>query len=584
MADQATSVQALRQAMIAAKIDAYLIPRGDAFSGEEVQPADERLAWLTGFTGSAGIAIVTMDAAILFSDGRYTIQMQNETNSDWQCQVMPDAKLSDWIAAHLSGKRVGFDPMLITMAAHDQLQSALEDKNITLITIAGNLIDQIWPDQPAPHISAPWDVAACHHGQPRAEKIKLAADAMRDIGADQMLICDPAELAWLLNIRAADLSHTPVMLAFAILSDDQMVTIFYDGGEDITIDHSQIRIMPRSDMMAYLNTGQGKTFLLDPMQTPMAMADALTAYGASIIKTGHPLKMMKAVKNTVEQDGFRSAHCRDAVAMIRFLAWLDEHASARVVTEIEASDKLQSFRQQVDGYLGDSFGAISASGEHGAIVHYRATQDTNAPLHQNSLYLIDSGGQYHDATTDITRTIAIGEPVPDAAFCYTHVLKAHIALDSQIFPFGTTGIQIDAITRQSMWNVGLDYAHGTGHGVGCALSVHEGPVSISPRSGKSLCKGMVLSNEPGYYRQGHFGIRLENLVIVVDKQNDMLGFEHVTWVPFDRRLIDVSLLTATERAWVDQYHEDVRDKLMPAIKALDDTKPLAWLMENTAPL
>ncbi|MGB1963118.1 MAG: aminopeptidase P family protein [Candidatus Puniceispirillales bacterium] len=584
MTDQRIAIDRLRQAMARADIDAYLIPRGDAFSGEEVQLCDERLAWISGFTGSAGLAIVTMDEAVLFSDGRYTIQMQNQTNETWQCKVMPGETPSGWIAAHLNGRQVGFDPMLMTMADHQKLKTALVDKNITLVGIAENLIDQIWIDRPHPLITAPWDVDPSYHGQTRTAKMKAVISAMADAGADQLLICDPTELAWLLNIRAADLSHTPVMLAFAILSHDGKVTLFYDADAPLPIDQSQIRIVPAKELIPYLEQCKDLSVWLDPAQTPIALADALTLGGANIIKTGHPLQMMKAVKNSVEQDGFRSAHCRDAVAMIRFLAWIDAEAPIRVITEIEANDKLQFFRQQVDGYLGDSFGAISASGEHGAIVHYRATRESNAPLQRNNLYLIDSGGQYHDATTDITRCIVIGAPDQDMVFCYTHVLKAHIALDRQIFPKGTTGIQLDAITRQPMWNVGLDYAHGTGHGVGCALSVHEGPVSLSPRSGIALHEGMVLSNEPGYYRDGCFGIRLENLVIVVAKDNNMLGFEHVTWVPFDRRLIDLTLLSPTEREWLNQYHQDIRDKIMPAIKGLGDAGVLYWLMAQTAPL
>ena len=591
MGNAKAPLEALRLAMKDAQIDAYFIPRGDAFSGEEVQAADERLAWISGFTGSAGLAIVTMDTAILFSDGRYTLQMKNQTTGDWQCMVMPSDKPSDWIISHLDGKTLGFDLMLMTMSEHRQLIRALSEKDINVKPVADNLIDQIWQDRPTPQISIPWDVDPLHHGQDRTDKINAVVANMTDAGADILMICDPTELAWLLNIRAADLTNTPVMLAFAMLSRDKEIMIFHDDLEGLDIDQRHIHIRPRQQMIDDLRSIDGKVIWLDPAQTPLALANAIEAREAAdtkIMSRTSPLKQMKAIKNSVEQDGFRSAHCRDAVAVIRFLAWLDTHVMDQTLTEIEAGEKLQSFRKQVSGYLSDSFPSISGSGAHGAIVHYRATEASNAPLRPDSLYLIDSGGQYHDATTDITRTVAIGQPGKDEIFCYTHVLKAHIALDQQIFPKGTTGIQLDAITRQSMWNAGLDYAHGTGHGVGCALGVHEGPASISPRGSVSICEGMVLSNEPGYYRDGSFGIRLENLIIVVAKANDMLGFEHVTWVPFDRRLIDVSLLSEAEREWLNHYHQNVKDKIMPALTAHDygdgDGDTVAWLTAQTAPL
>lgn len=583
MADKNASLNALRIAMAEAEVDAFLIPRSDAFSGEEVQAADERLAWISGFTGSAGLAIISSDHAVLFSDGRYTLQMQNQTSDAWQCKVMPGEKPSQWVAEHLAGKRLGYDPMLMMTAEYSYLETEISDKDITLVPILENLVDQIWIDRPIPHSSNPWDVELSYHGQSRADKIQKAAGGMRDAGADYLMICDPTELAWLLNIRAGDLPNTPVMLAFAILSADEKVTIFHDDPH-LPIDQNQIHIHPKSGLLSFLKELTDKNIWLDPANTPVALKDALISASNTIIKRASPLKLMKAIKNSVEQDGFRNAHCRDAVAVIRFLSWLESEVSKHVITEIEASDMLQSFRKQVSGYLADSFNAISGSGEHGAIVHYRATSETNAPLLQNSLYLIDSGGQYHDATTDITRTIVIGKPNQDQRFCYTHVLKSHIALDQQRFPKGTTGIQLDAITRQPMWNVGLDYAHGTGHGVGCTLSVHEGPASISIRGKEIIREGMVLSNEPGFYRDGEFGIRLENLVIVVSKENDMLGFEHLTWVPFDRRLIDVAFLTATEQAWLNQYHHNVREKIMPALIKLGEAEVVAWLDAQTAPI
>lgn len=599
-------LKALRKCLAAHGLDALIIPRSDAFCGEEVQPADERLAWISGFTGSAGLAAVTPDHAALFSDGRYRLQMADQTDDNWQCHVMPAVGVADWLLKHTgdgnSGK-IGFDPMLMTVSAYERLSQELATKgknHIGLVPTAENLIDSIWQDKPAPHTTPAWNVDSAYHGRDRKDKIAAITDQMASSGADCLLISDPTELAWLLNIRASDLENTPVMLAFAILTAKGEVTIFHDPQAlaDIKTDH--ITIKPADLLMSSLAQYQGQTVWIDPAHCPFGIRDALSTAGAKLHSQSGPITPCKAIKNQVEAEGFRTAHQRDAVAMIRFLAWLDDAVPDGDLTEMAAAAKLQSFRRQVDGYLGDSFGTISACGEHGAIVHYRATEHTNALLAPNSLYLVDSGGQYHDATTDITRTVFIGrapEDAPeDAAFCYTTVLKAHIALDLQRFPKGTTGVQLDAITRQPLWNVGLDFAHGTGHGVGCCLSVHEGPANISPRGQINIEAGMVLSNEPGYYRDGAFGIRLENLLLVINPDSetkhsevrDDLGFEHLTLVPFDRRLIRGDLLSEAERQWINDYHREVQEKIAPLIAAIDDIPErghvTAWLTAATAPI
>lgn len=604
---------ALRQCLNTHNLDAVIIPRSDAFCGEEVQPADERLAWISGFTGSAGLAVVTSDHAALFSDGRYRLQMTDQTDHNWQCHIMPGVRLADWLLNHLNannggnqGGKIGFDPMLMTVSAHERLSQELlseGNEHIDLVPTAENLIDLIWQDKPAPHITSAWNVEAAYHGCDRMDKIASVRDQMVSAGADRLLISDPTELAWLLNIRASDLENTPVMLAFAIMTAEGEITIFHDPKGCANIDQDHITVRSAEHLMPALAQCQGQTVWIDPAHCPFGIWDALSKAGAKPLSKPGPITPLKAIKNQVEAEGFRAAHRRDAVAMIRFLAWLDDAASGGNLTEMAAADTLQLFRRQVSGYLGDSFGTISASGEHGAIVHYRATEQTNALLTPNSLYLVDSGGQYHDATTDITRTVLIGKPLKngtedgsdealnDAAFCYTAVLKAHIALDQQRFPVGTTGVQLDAITRQPLWNIGLDFAHGTGHGVGCCLGVHEGPASISPRGRVEIAAGMVLSNEPGYYRDGAFGIRLENLLLVIPSHGDVegyLGFEHLTLVPFDRRLIRADLLSDHELEWVNRYHLEVQESIAPLMAGIDDMAELdhvtTWLNAATAPI
>ena len=592
---------ALRKCLNTHHLDAVIIPRSDAFCGEEVQPADERLAWISGFTGSAGLAVVTPDYAALFSDGRYRLQMTDQTDSQWQCHVTPGESVTDWLLKHIgddNGGKIGFDPMLMTVSAHERLNQELATKGnsrLSLVPTTENLIDAIWQDKPVPHISSAWNVDKAYHGCERRDKIAAVTDQMASAGADCLLISDPTELAWLLNIRASDLENTPVMLAFAIISALGDITIFHDPKALAEVSKAHITIRPAKDLMPSLQQYHGQTVWVDPAHCPFGISDSLSNAGAKLLSKPGPITPLKAIKNTVEADGFRSAHQRDAVAMIRFLAWLDDAASDGHLTEMAAAKKLQSFRRQVSGYLGDSFGTISAYGEHGAIVHYRATERTNALLAPNSLYLVDSGGQYHDATTDITRTVFIGQTInnapEEAAFCYTSVLKAHIALDQQSFPQGITGVQLDAIARQPLWNVGLDFAHGTGHGVGCCLSVHEGPANISPRGQVKIEAGMVLSNEPGYYRDGAFGIRLENLLLVIANDDDTksdLGFEHLTLVPFDRRLIRVDLLSDDEWQWVNRYHHEVKENIAPLIAKIDDRAErdhvLAWLNAATAPI
>ena len=588
MTDSTARLKALRQALAAAGLDGWLVPRGDAFAGEEVQAADERLAWISGFSGSAGCALITADAAVLWSDGRYALQMQNETDSNWQCYDTAKLSVSKWLAENLTEKaRIGFDAMLMPVATHTRLLDELKthDAEGIALVAAAQPLDALWDDRPPRHISQAWNVDAKHHGRGRDEKIAAAVAMLKEQDADALVISAPTELAWLLNMRGMDLAHTPIVLAFGLLTADGVVMVFHEKSALEAIDKEQMEVHPPAHLNDALAAYKGRNVWIDPAHCPFALTKILEAAGAQIIQNPSPLGGMKVIKNAVEASGFRAAHRRDGLAMVRFLAWLDGVSGG--LTEMQAAEKLHQFRREGDNYLMDSFAAISAAGAHGAIIHYRATPATDAPLAPDNLYLVDSGAQYHEATTDITRTLLLGTPPQDASTCYSHVLKAHIALDRQQFPHDTTGAQLDAITRRKMWDAGLNYGHGTGHGVGACLGVHE-PPSIAPKASAALKAGMVLSNEPGYYREGAFGIRLENLVLVVDKGEGFLGFEHLTLVPFDRRLIAVELLTPSERDWLNAYHSAVREAIAPQIASLTDSDEreavATWLEAATAPL
>jgi len=576
------SLKRLRERLKKDGLDAFLIPRGDCFSGEEVPASEERLAQVSGFTGSAGTAVVTRDQAALFSDGRYTLQMQAQTSDEWQTFTMPEKSTDDWIKAHIKGGRLGFDPWLMTVAQHRAHDAALKTEGITLKPVSANPIDLDWTDQPPPPASKAWNFSRAIAGVDRGEKIKRTVIAMKEThpGAVAMIISDPASLAWLLNIRGADLAHTPVALAFALLSVSGEVTIFAEEERFDEIDQDHLAFA-KPDQLSAILSGQKGSVMVDPSSCPVAIWQTLTSTPVEAVL---PIVAMKAEKTSAEAAGFRAAHQRDAVAMIRFLAWFDDTVRQGQVRETDMAEKLIEFRQQEDGFLSPSFASICGSGANGAIVHYRAVPGQDQVVPKDNLCLIDSGGQYRDATTDITRTVATGTPSDEMAEAYTHVLRAHIALDRTRFPHGTTGMQLDAITRAPLWQQGMDYNHGTGHGVGCCLGVHEGPASISKRGAAAIRPGMVLSNEPGFYVTGSFGIRTENLVLVVEGDDGNLELEALTLVPFDRRLIRDELMSEAEINWVDAYHERVRQKISPLVAQRGDARATAWLAEFTAPL
>ncbi len=553
-------------------VDAVIVPRADEHLGEYVPARAERLAWLTGFTGSAGLAAVTAERACVLSDGRYILQMQAQTDPDvWERRHMVEQPAAAWLA-EAGVTRVGYDPRLI---AEDGLKPYAE-AGLSMVPLPRNPIDAIWHDQPA----APLAPARAHplalSGRESADKRADIAASLRAQNQDAAIVTDPASLAWLFNIRGDDVPFTPFALGFTLIDSTGLCTLFMDGAKLGPDTRSwlgnAVALAEPSSLATHLGRLAGKRVRVDPAAQPAWFAQTLRQAGAEVVSGMDPCMLPKACKNEVERQGSRNAHARDAVAVVRFLHWLD--TAAGHATEMSASAKLFAFRAAQDHFRGESFPAISGAGEHGAIMHYRVSPETDRAINRNEVYLIDSGGQYADGTTDITRTVWTG---PDAAPAmvrdrYTRVLQGHIAIDTLVFPAGLCGPHIDSFARAALWQQGLDFDHGTGHGVGSYLSVHEGPVSLS-RAARMvpLAAGMILSNEPGFYAPGQFGIRLENLVLVREMvfaaaTKPFLGFETLSWAPFDRRMIDVAQLSPAQRNWVDGYHARVHGMVAPHVE------------------
>ena len=581
---------ALRAALRRAGVQGFLVPRADEHLGEYVPPSGERLAWLSGFTGSAGLAVVLDDQAALFTDGRYTTQAQQQLDpAVWELRHITDEPVVEWLKQHAAGRRIGYDPWLYPEAALKRLESA----GVTLVPLPANPLDAVWADRPAAPLAAAVPHPIDYAGTPAAEKRAAAAKALRDAGEDAAILADSHSLAWLFNIRGGDLAHTPLALGFALLRADASAEIFMEPCKvpPETRAHlgNQVTVRPREALPAALQALAGKTVRVDPEATPAWFAETLRAAGASIVAGEDPVRLPRACKNPAEQDGARAAHRRDAVALARFLAWFAAAAPTGRETEMSAAERLLAFRREVPLFQAESFPAISGAGEHGAVIHYRATEASDRPVRASECYLIDSGGQFLDGTTDITRTLWTG-PAPAPAGLrerYTRVLQGHVALATLRFPKGVAGPHLDAFARRALWEVGLDYDHGTGHGVGSYLSVHEGPAAFS-RAAKvvPLAPGMILSDEPGYYLPGQYGIRIENLLLVreaerrPDQVKPFLEFETLTLVPYDRALVDTALLTPAERAWLDTYQARVLAEVGPHC----DPATAAWLRAATAPL
>jgi Xaa-Pro aminopeptidase len=570
---------ALREHMRRHGLDAYLVPMADEYQNEYVPASAQRLHWLTGFAGSAGIAAITATRAALFTDGRYTIQAQRELPKKiWQPKITPTATIADWLSENLPEKSiVGYDPWLFTPAQLDTYgKSALR-----LSPVALNLIDAIWTDRPQPPMSKAEVQPVKLAGQSHSDKIKTIAQHLKKQGYAATILTATDSIAWLLNIRGNDVPYNPLCLAMAVVHADAAVDLYVDAAK-IDADMRRhlgaaVTIRPPAALLDDLARLAQQKIVLDAQTVAQAIVDRLGAVGAVVAYAPDPCQMPKACKNKVEQAGMRAAHVRDGVAMAQFLHWLDMAALAKH-TEATIKTVLEQYRAAQKNYRGESFGTIAGFNANGALVHYRADPKTAATLKRPGILLLDSGGQYVDGTTDITRTIAIGKPTVEQRRNYTSVLRGHIALSQAEFPVGTTGSQLDVLARQYLWQAGLDYAHGTGHGVGSYLCVHEGPQRISQIPNRvALQPGMVLSNEPGYYKTGAYGIRIENLIMVqpVKGRKDFLGFETLTLAPYDRALIDVKMLHANERTWVDNYHARVWQELSPLV----DTKTKAWLKQ-----
>ncbi|MXP62586.1 aminopeptidase P family protein [Roseomonas sp. M0104] len=586
----AKRLAALRAELARLDIDGLLVPRSDEYLGEYVPPSAERLAWLTGFTGSAGMAIVLAERAAVFTDGRYTTQVASQTDPAlWERLHIIEQPAQEWLAEHAAGRSIGYDPWLHAQAAVERLAAS----GVRLVPLAANPLDAVWHDRPAAPRTQAMPQPAEFAGQGSAEKRAELAAALRQAGEDTAVLADPHSLAWLLNIRGADLEYTPLALGFALLHSNATVDLFMEPSKvpEATRAHlgNAVVVHPPVGLPTILAGLAGQAVRLDPESTPAWFAATLREAGATLRPGEDPCRLPRACKNPVEQAGARAAHRRDAVAMARFLAWFTAEAPRGGVTEMSAADRLLAFRREVPMFRAESFPAISGAGENGAIVHYRATEATNRAVRVNECYLVDSGGQYTDGTTDITRTLWTGPGTPPADLVerYTRVLRGHVALATLRFPQGVAGPHIDAVARAPLWEAGLDYDHGTGHGIGSFLSVHEGPVSIS-RAARPIPvrAGMILSDEPGYYQPGAYGIRIENLLLArpaaeqPGQVKPFLEFETLTLVPYERRLIGVALLTPAERAWVDAYHArvlaEVGEKVEPAVRD--------WLAEACAPL
>ena len=590
----APRVAALRTELARRGLTGFIVPRSDRHQNEYVPACEQRLAWLTGFTGSAGIGIVLMERAILFVDGRYTLQAHEQADTSlFAIEHLIETPPHRWIEENLApGDRLGYDPWLHTVEAAERLEKACAAAGAKLIAIEPDLIDLVWADRPA----APLGAVTLHDvrfaGEDPGEKLARIRAELTKLRADALIVSDPHAGAWTFNIRGADVAHTPLPLAFAIVAQAGRPSLYIDGRKLSQDVRSRLETLadvrePSEFAPALETLGRRKaTVRLDQATAADALARLITSHGGKVTRGQCPIALMKAVKNEVEIAGARAAHIRDGAAVTRFLAWFDREAPGGKLTEIDAVAALESFRRET-GLLKDiSFPTIAAAGPDGAIVHYRVTRESNRVIAPGELFLIDSGAQYEDGTTDVTRTVVVGEPTAEMRDRFTHVLKGHIAVARALFPEGTTGAQLDSFARQFLWAQGLDFDHGTGHGVGSYLSVHEGPAHISKLGTTALKPGMILSNEPGYYKSGAYGIRIENLLLVVraapvaGAEKPLNAFETLTLAPIDRRLIAAEMLTPEEAAWLDGYHARVRDTLSPLVESETRT----WLAAATRAL
>lgn len=595
MSTHAARLAALREQLARTALDGFVVPLTDEHMSEYVGDYAQRLAWLTGFQGSAGTAVVLPAEAAIFTDGRYTLQVRQQVSAeDWQFVGVPATSVAAWLAANAPrGGRIGYDPWLHTRGWVSEARAALAERGAELVPVATNPVDAVWPDRPAPSAATLVVHDDVQAGASSAQKRAQLGEWLGARGADAVVLTALDSIAWLLNIRGRDVAHTPVALAYAIVGSDGTVDLFVapDKMTEAVRQHlgNAVRLHDRAAFPAALGGYAGKRIAADPERAVAAIFDALEAGGATVLALRDPVVLAKATKNPVEIAGHRAASARDGAALARFLRWVETEAPKGGLTELDCVARLHEFRAATGVLLDTSFDTISATGAHGASPHYRVDAESNARLEMGQLYLVDSGGQYADGTTDVTRVLPVGEPTAEMRDRFTRVLKGHIALATAQFPLGTTGGQLDAFARRPLWEIGLDYAHGTGHGVGAYLAVHEGPQRIAPPNypgggpAEPLRPGMIISNEPGYYKAGEYGIRIENLVLVEERPvvgGMMLGFETLTFCPIERSLIDAALLSAGERDWLDAYHARVLAVLGPQMVG----EELAWLEAKCAPV
>ena len=591
----ADRLAALRAELKRRELDGFIVPRADRHQGEYVPASDARLAWLTGFTGSAGTAIVLGQTAVIFVDGRYQLQVRDQVDTAlFAVEHLVDNPPEKWLEANLpKGTRLGYDPWLHTADHAEQLGKACATAGATLVPVGPNPIDSVWVDRPAPPLGRVTVRDQKFAGEGAADKLARVQAEIAKLKSDALIVSDPHNVAWTFNIRGADVAHTPLPLAFASIPREGRPSIYVDGRKlaNETRDYLEALADVRepgafdSDLKAL--GGAKSAVRVDSATGADAITRLVSEAGGNVTRGADPITLMKAVKNAAEIAGSRAAHLRDGAAVANFLAWFDREAPQGALTEIDTVAALETFRRQTGQLKEVSFPTISGAGPNGAIVHYRVTHGTNRTVGPGELFLLDSGAQYEDGTTDITRTIAVGTPSAEMRDRFTRVLKGHIAIARAVFPDGTTGAQLDSFARRHLWDAGIDFDHGTGHGVGSYLSVHEGPASISKRgTAVALKRGMILSNEPGYYKAGAYGIRIENLVLVTEAaavagaEKPLNAFETLTLAPIDRRVIEPALMTADEIAWLDAYHARVAEEL--SSRVAPDTR--AWLEAATRPL
>ncbi len=588
-AQGAPRLAALRDELKRRGLEGFIIPRSDEYQGEYVPARAERLSWLTGFTGSAGAAVVLLNKAAVFIDGRYTVQAAEQVDaSAFENASLVDNPPPDWIEANLpKGAKFAYDPWLHSASAVEALQTSVAKVGGTLVACADNPLDAIWDDQPAAPLGAVAIQQLEHAGEASDSKRERIAKSLRDAKTDAAVLTLPESIAWLLNIRGSDVPHTPFPHSFAMLNNDGHVELFIDRrkftpGIEVWLGN-HVTVRPPEELGAHLKAQSKKRIQIDPATASSWLFDQLRAGGAEIVRGPDPVLLPKACKNETELNGTRRAHERDGAALSKFLAWIAREGPKGKVDEIEACRVLESYRAETGTLKDLSFGSISGAGANAALPHYRVTKKSNRKIQSGEIYLIDSGGQYLDGTTDVTRTIAVGTPTAEMKDRFTRVLKGHIALARARFPEGTTGVQLDTLARMALWDGGYDYDHGTGHGVGAYLSVHEGPQNISKRVlNVPLKPGMIVSNEPGYYKVGAYGIRIENLIVVTEPKDiggdrKMMEFETLTLAPIDLALVEPKMLTEGERQWLNAYHARVRQVHSGKV----DAETQSWMTEAT---